>query len=247
VLPSSYHRISYYADWISLSTCQISDDKNLSFCPDLVCPLEEPVLGFPQAKIPNATRRVKVFNGFRPVNVTQSPPPGAPFNDTTEVVVDAVDASGRTASCTWTVTYPPTVALGYATLDALQGEAGPEPVRFVTTQSTLSGLIVEMTGMLGTAAYIAKDERVVATILGSRSNATLVLSEDEPTSTLRLQHPIPVAFSVDYSSGEWKSNVTVQVTAESDAENRTILSVFQIFGQVEKSLLPFVQSADRPW
>jgi hypothetical protein len=104
-----------------------------------------------------------------------------------------------------------------------------------------------MTGMLGTAAYIAKDERVVATILGSRSNATLVLSEDEPTSTLRLQHPIPVAFSVDYSSGEWKSNVTVQVTAESDAENRTILSVFQIFGQVEKSLLPFVQSADRPW
>jgi hypothetical protein len=78
----------------------------------LACPPEENILGYPAAKVPNASVRVRAFGGFQPLRVVQHPPVGSLFNETTTVLVLAADASDRMVSCVWKLTFPDLEILG---------------------------------------------------------------------------------------------------------------------------------------
>lgn len=112
VVPSKFIRVSYYSSWILETTCALTSDDGVFQCPKLVCPAEERVLGYPQAKVPNATNKIKTFNGFKPREVVQSPPAGSLINSSTKVLVTAVDQSDQAESCEWLVTLPMMETMG---------------------------------------------------------------------------------------------------------------------------------------
>jgi hypothetical protein len=106
--------IARYADIIEHTACAMSSFE-LPFCPDLVCPADSRVLGYPFAELPNKTSEVKGIRGFAPTRVTQWPPPGTVLgqDSTTSVLITATDASkNKTLQCVWRVTVPPLVVIG---------------------------------------------------------------------------------------------------------------------------------------
>ena len=106
VVPITFYSISYYANWILEATCALTENDEFGLCPDLICPPDDGVLGYPWAEVPDATRGIKTFRGFQPERVGQSPPAGTLFNTTTKVLVLGVDAPDRVALCFWTLTFP---------------------------------------------------------------------------------------------------------------------------------------------
>jgi hypothetical protein len=118
---------------IEHAVCQFSSlPEALPFCGPLVCPVDETVLGYPWALLPNRTGRVKGIRGFAPVSVSQWPPPGTPLwrNTTTNVTMTALDSSGRKFECWWNVVVPPLSPLGSATFHVRNGTYN-ETFRFV--------------------------------------------------------------------------------------------------------------------
>jgi hypothetical protein len=104
-------RVPHAADWIERTTCALSSEAGeLSFCPQLVCPADARLLGYPSALLPNGAGAVAGNRGFAPVRVTQrQPPPGTELfsGTTTHVTMSAVDAAGRELECVWRVQVEP--------------------------------------------------------------------------------------------------------------------------------------------
>jgi hypothetical protein len=98
-------RVSHVADWIERNTCVLSSDA-LPFCPQLVCPSDQHLVGNPWVLLPNGTGSTR---GFDLVRVTQWPPPGT------------LDGAGREFGCVWRVLVEPYKALSDMVLDPPNG------------------------------------------------------------------------------------------------------------------------------
>jgi hypothetical protein len=145
---SHYLRVAYVADWLERNTCALSEEKEaLPFCPDLVCPIDARLLGYPWALLPNGTGSVAGIRGFDPVGVSQWPPPGTPLwsNTTTNVTMTAVDAAGRELECVWYVLVAPLEELGRMHLDLPNGTYTTSG-QFQRYAQALSGRIYKMSG-----------------------------------------------------------------------------------------------------
>jgi hypothetical protein len=94
-VPIKFYRILSFANWIVEAACALTHDDDSVLCPELACPPDNLVLGYPRAEIPDATARIKTFREFQPARVAQSPPAGTPFNTSTKVLVMRVDAPNR--------------------------------------------------------------------------------------------------------------------------------------------------------
>jgi hypothetical protein len=147
VTPSSFYPLSHVAGELERTVCAFSDLPHaLPFCGPLVCPMDEAVMGYPWALLPNRTGSVKGIRGFAPASVHQWPPPGTPLwrNTTTNVTMTAIDATGRTAECRWKLYVPPLVEIGFASFSIRNGTYN-ETLRF-SGLALLSGQIFKLTG-----------------------------------------------------------------------------------------------------
>jgi HYR domain len=104
--------------------CQLSRRPILHFpCPDFICPLTRVQFGYPWAQLYEVWWDTQARNGFAPVSISQSPPPGSilRFGTTTEVTVTATDAANQSLSCTSTVIAPPLVVCGDVEMNVTAG------------------------------------------------------------------------------------------------------------------------------
>jgi hypothetical protein len=147
VTPSSFYPLSHVAGELERTVCAFSDLPHaLLFCGPLVCPMDEAVIGYPWALLPNRTGAAKGIRGFAPASVHQWPPPGTPLwrSTTTNATMTAIDAAGRTAKCRWKVYVLPLVEIGFAVFDIRNGTYS-ETLRF-SGLALRFGQIFKLTG-----------------------------------------------------------------------------------------------------
>jgi hypothetical protein len=132
--------------------CALSrSEELLGVCPDYSCPPPTQLLGYPWGEIPDLTRAVRARNGYRPVEVSQFPPPGSVvrYDSVTEVGLTATDAEGRSEGCTTRVSVPPLIACGTVQMNVPPGTSTqrgiftPDPDRI-----TIAGTAFKMKGIL---------------------------------------------------------------------------------------------------
>jgi hypothetical protein len=182
---SEFVRVSHAANWIERSLCAISDFReDFSFCPQLVCPPDTRVLGYPWALLPNGTGSVYGIHGFDPVRIVQWPPPETVLwkNTTTSVMFTASDASGNTLECTWSVHVPPLVQVGRIEFgvhfDSVDSVIAPSDVGG-------SGRIFKMTGRLTESLRGAGASVRARLVKGSgKQTGSLNLNDTEKTGTI---------------------------------------------------------------
>ena len=108
--PNLYNSIAGSIGWIRQTICKLSDFKsNYSFCPELICPPDQILLGDPQT-IPSGAAFLPQVNtsllNLPLTNVTQSPASGLlkEQGTSTVVTVTGMTASNETLSCKWRIT-----------------------------------------------------------------------------------------------------------------------------------------------
>lgn len=88
------------------------------YCPYLLCPADEQILGFPQAVIPD--RVANATSNYRLADVRQSPPSGTLVNPSSSTLVTITATTANTnasLSCTFRVNVGPVEYLGETTFD----------------------------------------------------------------------------------------------------------------------------------
>lgn len=212
MVPSKYFRVSYYSSWILETACAITNDDSFNLCPKMVCPAEEVVLGYPQAKVPDATDMIKTYGGFKPRKVVQSPPAGSLINISAKVVVTAVDQSDRAASCEWWLTIPMIEGIGEAYLEVQVGTNHRE-INLWNDDFGFSlgpGLVLMFTARL---EHRLDGNSTVA--VSTAFHESLTLSSVVNEGTLWLEKPFPNGMS----------NITLQ-EHNVVTENNMIISVY---------------------
>jgi hypothetical protein len=213
--PSVFSRISHYSEWILEATCALTDDNTSQLCPDMVCPPSESVLGYPWAKVPDASGGIKTFHGYTPKRVVQSPLAGTPFNATTTVLVLAVDEADSMAMCAWTLVFPELTDLGETYEDLPKGTY--ERTSSFPSDVIYDGLAIYMTVQLGQSL---DGDATVAVRAGY--NETLTLTSSDSYGELW--------FERQYNPRDLNdTNITIVV---SDAKVQNYISVF-LYGQVK--------------
>jgi hypothetical protein len=231
-LLSNFVRVSPFSDWITRNVCALSDMREtLPSCPDLVCPRDARIAGYPWAALPNATGSVLGIRGFHPVIVTQWPPPDTPLwrNTTNNVTITAEDAVGRQLSCTWLVHVPPLEVVGTIFVDV------PETLNGTATRSGrfsrsggagIGGRVYKLSGRTSDQVRGA----------GSSIRAGLRKGSDKYTGTLRLQENhtkgsvVVPSVPIRYGWDSFTSDVDVDVLAERLAQANTL--TLKAYGQI---------------
>jgi hypothetical protein len=229
--PSYFVRVSHIAAWIERNTCALSSEKEvLPFCPDLVCPYDARLLGYPWALLPNGTGSVVGIHGFDPVRVTQWPPPGTPLwrGTTTKVTMSAVDAAGRELECVWYVLVAPLVELGEMWMYLPQGTYTKRS-RFLPSRIACIGRIYKMTGRaadrvrgIGSSAA-AKLRHPSDKYTGKK----LALKRNEKKSSISVPR-VPLSFA------DGMSDVSLVVEVVRNA--RSNVATYKVYGQVLEEL-----------
>jgi hypothetical protein len=230
--PKSFLRVSTFAEWIRQHACSLTDDSISPLCPPLLCPNKDVVLGYPWAKMPNATRRLKYFHGFSPVTVTQGPAPGTLFNASTDVTISAVDVSGHAKTCAWTVEFPPVEEIGWLGT-YLENGSHTSKERFYGGGSygrKSHGLVVKMTAEASNK--FTGSEAITARLQKGKIvyNGTLALSKSRRRATLRFQSPVRVFFTLPSDwGGDHLSDVMVKIVWKNIKQENDVL--FTLIGQ----------------
>jgi hypothetical protein len=198
----------------------------------LLCPNEEVVLGYPWAKIPNGTRRLKFFGGFKPVTFTQDPAPGTLFNASRHVAITAVDVSGQAKTCAWTLEFPRSEEIGWAGADLEIGNHTSKRHFFCNLFYGLKsrGLALKMTAEA--TEKLAGSEALTVRLRKGKTvyNGTLSLSRGHRRAALRFQSPVPVAFTLPTDRGfEYRSDVTLQIVSKHIKKENYV--TFSLVGQ----------------
>jgi hypothetical protein len=225
-------RVSHVANWIERNACALSVWKEtLPYCPELVCPSDARLLGYPWALLPNATTSVTGIRGFDPVRVTQWPPPGTPLwrNTTTNVTMSAVDAAGRQLDCVWTVLVAPLVELGEMRLDLPSGTYTTNG-QFQRVAQALSGRIYKMKGSTSDKMRGAGASTTAKLRKGSDKNTgkPLTLKRNETKGSISVPS-VPLIFE---ESGTSDVELFVQVVRNAQANEAT----YKVYGQVQEYL-----------
>jgi hypothetical protein len=228
----NFVRISHIADWLIHNVCALSDDREtLAFCPDLVCPADTLLMGYPWAELPDGSMRVEALHGFSPVVVSQYPPAGTPLwrNTTTKVTFWATDSLNRTLECIWRVTVPPLTELGEASLRIPPGNSVGNGSFTLTHGGALTGSIYKLKGGLqdylrgagsSISARLRKGRR------GDQYGGSLKIVENRINETLRYKRRDPVDFS------RFRSNdVRLEVSTQKNAKRN--VATFKVFGQIQ--------------
>jgi hypothetical protein len=228
-------RVSNVADWIERNACALSEKREeLLFCPELVCPADARLLGYPWAVLQDGTTSVTGLRGFNPVNVTQWPPPGTPLwrNTTTNVSITAYDTAGRRAECTWYVFVAPLVKLGTMTmpLASLPGSTYTKTGRFQRDNKVISGRIYKMSGR--TSDKLRGSGSSVQARLGGGSGKqtgrALIFNESQTSDEIEVPD-VPIQF--DRSD---ESDVKLSVRVVRNARRNSV--TYDVFGQVQDYL-----------
>lgn len=210
--PSKFYRISSYANWIVEAACALTQDDDLELCPDLVCPPDDRVLGYPRAEVPDASARIKIFRRFQPSRgVVQSPPAGTLFNTSTKVLVLGVDAPDRVALCVWTLTFPDIEYLGTAYEEIPSGTYARDA--FFFSDMWFEGLAVRMTVRLDHVLY----GNATIEVKAGHNESVVVSSGDTEEVEFWFQTPFD----------PWQYDITLIVT---DLEKQNIVDV-SLYGQ----------------
>jgi hypothetical protein len=230
-------RVSHVADWLESNICALSSEKDkLPFCPDLVCPNDARLLGYPWVLLPNGTSSVAGIHGFDPVRVSQWPPPGTPLwrNTTTNVTMTAVDAAGHQLECVWVVLVAPLVELGQINLDLPNGTYTTRGQFQRTAVQAISGRIYKMSGMTS--------DRLRGT--GSSATARLLHPSDKYTGR-------PLILKRESKHNETKGRISVprvplgfgdgntsdvELVVEVVMNARDNNATFKVYGQVQEYL-----------
>jgi hypothetical protein len=117
-------KATYFKREVYDAACRLSTKESLPFpCPDFVCPVDTVLPGYPWVELVDVLPYTQARNGFKPVDVTQFPPPGSilRYDTTTIVTVTATDAASRSVSCTTTVIAPPLVRCGSVEVNVTAG------------------------------------------------------------------------------------------------------------------------------
>jgi hypothetical protein len=225
---ADYLRVSYVADWLERNTCALSEEKEaLPFCPDLVCPIDARLLGYPWALLPNGTGSVVGIRGFDPVQVTQWPPPGTPLwrGTTTNVTMSAVDAAGRELECVWTVLVAPLVELGQMNLELPNGTYNTSG-QFQRSANALTGRIYKM--KCSTSDQLSGSGSSAAAKLRHPSDKNtgkkLILKRHEKNGSISVPM-LPLSFE-----GSSTSDVELVVEVVRNARNNN--ASYKVYGQV---------------
>lgn len=223
-------RVSQVADWVERNVCALSDRRDeLPFCPELVCPADARLLGYPWAVLQDGTSSVNGIRGFDPVNVTQWPPPGSILwrNTTTNVTIVAVDAEGRKAVCTWYVFVAPLVQLGTMTMDLanLPGSTYTRTGKFRRDNSVLSGRIYKLSGR-SSDTLSRKGSRIDTQFAGSskQTGRPLIFNQSQTSDEVEV-NDVPIQFD---RSDESDVNLSVKVR---NVPRSTV--TYNVFGQVQ--------------
>jgi hypothetical protein len=225
-------RVSQIADWLIHNVCALSEDREaLAFCPDLVCPADRTILGYPWVELPDGTRLTKALHGFSPVTVSQFPPAGTPLwrNTTTKVTVMATDSLNRSLECIWNVTVPPLVELGQATLTIPPGNSSDIGFFDLTHGTALTGSVYKMKGGLqdslrGAGSSIGA--RLRRGRRGDQYGGSLKIVENRINASVRTKRRDPVGFA-RYGS----NNVRLEVSTRKNAKRNR--AKFKVYGQVQ--------------
>jgi hypothetical protein len=155
-------RSSFFKPAVEAAACQMTRSEALPFpCPDFVCPVDAIRLGYPWIEMSDYRADANARNGFAPVAMTQSPPPGSIFryDSTIPYTIVATDAANRTESCTSQVLVPPLTACGTVQLTVAaagqqqqQGGGGASRIRApfvpVSTRTIIVATVYKMKGIL---------------------------------------------------------------------------------------------------
>lgn len=131
----------------------MSRSDDLPFpCPDFVCPVDVTQLGYPWIQMSDYRPDAKSRNGFMPVLLTQSPPPGSifRFDSTVSYTITAIDASNRTESCTARVFVPPLTVCGTVELNVTERGSSRIQAPFVplSNRTIIVATVYKMKGRL---------------------------------------------------------------------------------------------------
>jgi hypothetical protein len=203
----------------------------LPFCDPLVCPVDEVLLGYPWALLPNRTGSVKGLRGFAPVIVTQWPPAGTPLwrATTTNVTITALDASGRKLECGWQVRVPALVNLGMTSLNVRNGTYN-ETVRFVGYGLRL-GQVFKLTGrardkLRGGGSSVGAEIRDRS---NKQTGRPLTIKEDEDRGAV----PVP-RVQVKFSESTNVSDIKLDVHVSRNGQPNLLF--FYAYGQTNDVL-----------
>jgi hypothetical protein len=226
-------RVSHVADWIERNTCALSEAKEaLSFCPDLVCPNDARLLGYPWVLLPNGTGSVVGIQGFDPVRVTQWPPPGTPLwrGTTTNVTMTAIYAAGRKLECVWVVLVAPLVELGQLDLDLPNGTYTTSGQFQRTAPQAITGRNYKMSGKTGDqlsgsgSSAAAKLRHPSDKYTGRPLRLKQKLNQNETKGRISVPR-VPLDFGGSNTSDV---ELVVKVVRNARANNAT----FKVYGQV---------------
>jgi hypothetical protein len=225
-------KVAQVADWIERNACALSERREeLLFCPELVCPADTRLLGYPWAVLQDGTTSVTGLRGFNPVNITQWPPPGTPLwrNTTTNVTITAFDTEGRRAECTWYVFVAPLVKLGTMTmpLASLPGSTYTKTGRFLRDRNVISGRIYKMSGrtsdkLKGSGSSV---EARLGRGSGKNTGRALVFNQSQTRDEIEVPD-VPIQF--DRSD---ESDVKLSVRVVRNARQNRV--TYNVYGQVQ--------------
>jgi hypothetical protein len=210
----------------------------LPFCPDLVCPADTRVLGYPYAELPDGTTGVKGLRGFTPTRITQWPPPGTVLgkDSTTAVVITATDKANRALQCVWRVIVPPLVVIAEVKKEVLIGTYNGTHNFTYTEHGVFSraeggaylGSIFKMNSRLAKELR-GKGKRDAVPSSSNPNNGQLTVGPNQTKAKSLLEHPIHV--ELDLASNDIP-NITLktEVFDNTDLNNDTV----KLFGQIER-------------
>jgi hypothetical protein len=219
--------LAYYADFIERAACALSSFE-LSFCPDLVCPADARVMGFPYAELPNGTDRVKGIRGLKPTRVTQWPPPGTVLgkDSVTNVTMTAFDKIKGIRQCTWRVVVPPLEEIGVVALNISVGTYNMSNSVYRQTAFSYTGSVFKMRS--STADSYRGDGGRVGTTKSGKNNGHLNLYPNQTSATLRYRRPFQ--FDFDFNANILP-DVSVELEVLDNREENT--GNVTLFGQIE--------------
>jgi hypothetical protein len=143
-------KATYFKREVYDAACRLSTKESLPFpCPDFVCPVDTVLPGYPWVELVDVRSYTQARNGFKPVDVTQFPPPGSilRYGTSTIVTVTATDASNRSLSCTSSVIAPRLLPCGTVEVSLPAGTYGRTGV-FQPNRTIVTGTVFKMKGIL---------------------------------------------------------------------------------------------------
>jgi hypothetical protein len=210
----------------------------LPFCPDLVCPADARVLGYPYAELPDGTNETKGLRRFTPTRITQWPPPGTVLgkDSTTSVVITATDESNKALQCVWRVIVPPLVVIGEVKKQVVVGTYNETHNFTYTKHGILSlanggayiGSLFKMNSRLVSGLKGGKREGIKYPKRNDRNNGGLTTAPNQTKAKTLFEHPIPV--ELDLVRNDLPSIILETVVLDNtDLNNDTV----KLYGQVE--------------